>query len=127
MTQIKTTIGKVGFVFKDQWVEGESYDRLDIVSYNGSSYVSLIDDNDSSIENNTKWRLLVTKGEDGKAVYFHIRYSNDGGKTFTGNNGKDVGDWLGTYSDNISDDSTQISSYTWVKIKGNQGDTGKIP
>ena len=38
-------------------------------------------------------------GAAGKTSYFHIKYSNDGGKTFTGNNGEDVGDWMGTYVD----------------------------
>lgn len=32
-----------------------------------------------------------TNGTDGKTTYLHIKYSNDGGKTFTGNNGEDVG------------------------------------
>ena len=28
-----------------------------------------------------------TDGKDGKTSYFHVKYSNDGGKTFTGNSG----------------------------------------
>ena len=32
-----------------------------------------------------------TNGEDGKTSYLHIKYSNDGGVTFTGNNGEDPG------------------------------------
>ena len=30
-------------------------------------------------------------GTDGKTSYLHIKYSNDGGATFTGNNGEDPG------------------------------------
>lgn len=64
------------------------------------------------------------KGDDGKTAYFHVKYSNDGGKTFTGNSGEDVGDWLGSYTDNTEADSTSVGSYTWVKIKGEQGVQG---
>lgn len=65
------------------------------------------------------------KGDDGKTAYFHVKYSNDGGKTFTGNSGEDVGDWLGSYTDNTEADSTSVGSYTWVKIKGEQGIQGE--
>lgn len=34
-----------------------------------------------------------TNGTDGKTSYLHIKYSNDGGKTFTSNSGETVGDY----------------------------------
>ena len=61
------------------------------------------------------------KGTDGKTAYFHVKYSNDGGKTFTGNSGEDPGTYIGTYTDNTSADSTSVSKYTWVKIEGEDG------
>lgn len=63
-------------------------------------------------------------GQDGQTSYLHIKYSNDGGLTFTGNGGEDVGDWIGTYVDFIEEDSTSVSSYTWNKVKGEQGPQG---
>lgn len=63
-------------------------------------------------------------GADGKTSYFHVKYSNDGGKTFTPNNGEEVGEYIGTYSDFKIEDSTSVSDYTWAKIKGEQGDRG---
>ena len=63
-------------------------------------------------------------GATGKTTYFHVKYSNDGGKTFTSNSGETVGDYIGTYTDFVEADSTSVSSYTWVKIKGAQGDRG---
>ena len=63
-------------------------------------------------------------GATGKTSYFHVKYSNDGGKTFTANNGETVGDYLGTYTDFVEADSNSVSVYTWVKIKGNTGATG---
>lgn len=63
-------------------------------------------------------------GATGKTSYFHVKYSNDGGKTFTANNGETVGDYLGTYTDFVEADSNSVAVYTWVKIKGNTGATG---
>ena len=63
-------------------------------------------------------------GADGKTSYFHVKYSNDGGKTFTPNNGEEVGAYIGTYSDFKIEDSISVSSYTWAKIKGEQGERG---
>jgi len=62
---------------------------------------------------------------DTKASYFHIKYSNDGGTTFTANSGEDAGIYMGTYSDNIVADSTSVSAYTWVKAVGDQGIQGE--
>lgn len=63
-------------------------------------------------------------GTDGKTSYLHIKYSNDGGKTFTSYNGETVGTYIGTYTDFNPTDSHDVSSYTWAKIKGDQGTEG---
>lgn len=66
-------------------------------------------------------------GADGKTSYLHIKYSNDGGKTFTGNSGEDIGTYIGTCVDYVKDDPTSVGSYKWAKIKGEtgaKGDTG---
>lgn len=63
-------------------------------------------------------------GATGKTTYFHVKYSNDGGKTFTSDSGETVGDYIGTYTDFVEADSNSVSSYTWAKIKGPQGNTG---
>lgn len=63
-------------------------------------------------------------GTDGKTSYLHIKYSDDGGKTFTSNNGETPGNYIGTYTDFVADDSTTVSKYTWAKIKGDKGDKG---
>lgn len=65
-----------------------------------------------------------SNGEDGKTSYLHIKYSNDGGVTFTGNNGEDPGAWIGTYVDYNINDSDDPSDYKWTKIKGEPGITG---
>lgn len=63
-------------------------------------------------------------GVDGKTTYLHIKYSNDGGKTFTGNNGETVGDYIGVCTDYEHDDPTSVSAYTWSKTKGEPGKDG---
>ena len=63
-------------------------------------------------------------GADGKTPYFHVKYSDDGGKTFTSNGGETPGQYIGTYTDYTVSDSTSVSDYTWAKIKGNKGDNG---
>lgn len=63
-------------------------------------------------------------GADGKTYYLHIKYSNDGGSTFTGNNGEDSGDYIGVLTDLNPNDSTNPSDYKWSKIKGEQGAQG---
>lgn len=66
-------------------------------------------------------------GTNGQTTYFHLKYSNDGGKTFTSNNGEDVGDYFGTYTDFVKEDSDSVEDYTWVKIKGDDGKDGISP
>ena len=63
-------------------------------------------------------------GIDGKTTYLHIKYSNDGGKTFTANNGETVGDYIGVCTDFNANDPTSVSSYKWSKTKGDKGDKG---
>lgn len=65
-----------------------------------------------------------TNGTNGKTSYLHIKYSNDGGKTFTANGGEDVGTYIGTCVDYNSADPTTVGAYKWAKIKGETGATG---
>ena len=88
-------------------------------------------------------------GADGKTSYLHIKYSNDGGQTFSSNVGlrmagfkslrlmgnggfrftdsnlgEVAGEWIGTYVDYEPVDSTDVFRYKWVKVKGEQGNAG---
>lgn len=65
-------------------------------------------------------------GENGKQQYIHIRYSNDGGKTFTVNNGIVAGDWMGTYVDFNKQASGNVKDYDWVRVKGEPGEDATI-
>lgn len=64
-------------------------------------------------------------GADGTTYYLHIKYSNDGGATFTGNAGEDSGAYIGVLTDTNVNDSTDPKAYKWSKIKGDKGDQGQ--
>ena len=66
-----------------------------------------------------------TNGEDGKTSYLHIAYANSA----DGNTGFSVEDstnklYIGQYTDFNPGDSTDPSSYSWTKIKGDTGAQG---
>lgn len=68
-------------------------------------------------------------GENGKTSYLHIKYSNDGGITFTPQAGslapgETPGAYLGQYADFIEQDSNDVNDYKWVKIQGDTGPQG---
>lgn len=97
-----------------------------------SKYIGVYTDSNpasSTSPSSYKWSKLVgdqgIPGTNGKTSYLHIKYSNDGGKTFTATNGETVGTYIGTCTDYNSGDPTTVSSYTWAKIKGEQGIQGK--
>ena len=64
-------------------------------------------------------------GADGRTPYFHTAYADtaDGqlGFSTTNANGKL---YMGTCTDYIQSDPTDYRAYTWVKIKGEKGETG---
>jgi phage minor structural protein len=100
----------------------------------GAKYVGMQvsqNPNPSTVPADYDWTLVKgadgipgETGADGKTSYLHIKYSNDGGQTFTGNGGEDVGTWMGQYVDFTQADSTDVKKYTWSKIKGEDGKKG---
>lgn len=63
-------------------------------------------------------------GEDGQTSYLHIKYSDNGGLSFTSNNGEDPGDYIGQYTDFIQKDSDNPGDYTWSRTRGEAGTSG---
>ena len=66
-----------------------------------------------------------TNGENGQTSYLHIKYSNDGGTSFTSNSGETPGSYIGQYVDFVQQDSSDPSDYTWSKIQGETGPAGR--
>lgn len=63
-------------------------------------------------------------GAPGVSSYVHIRYSNDGGLTFTPDGGTSTGDYLGQLTSFNPIASNNPLDYVWKKITGN---TGPLP
>lgn len=70
------------------------------------------------------YEVTVSDLKDGKTQYLHVKYSNDGGNTFTENNGEDPGKWMGYYVDFTQVDSDNPGMYSWVKLEGPKGEQG---
>lgn len=66
-------------------------------------------------------------GASGITYYWHIKYSNDGGVTFTANNGETPGKFMGTLVDTTEMDSSNPSAYKWSQIRGEDGADGTSP
>lgn len=62
-----------------------------------------------------------TNGTNGKTSYLHIKYSNDGGASFTSNSGETPGKYIGQYVDFTQADSTNVNRYTWSLTQGEDG------
>lgn len=62
-----------------------------------------------------------TNGTNGKTSYLHIKYSNDGGASFTANSGETPGKYIGQYVDFVQNDSTNPSDYKWSLTQGADG------
>lgn len=69
-------LGKICPIFRGNWSSNETYDRLDVVTHNLISYVSLVTDNESEPSlSNQNWQL-VAKGATTQDVIAALRGSN---------------------------------------------------
>ena len=97
-------------------------------------YIGILVNTESSDSDNPKdyaWKdtqgqqgMPGEPGEDGRTTYLHIKYSDNGGLSFTANNGEDPGDYIGQYTDFEQMDSDNPEDYTWSRIKGESGTAG---
>lgn len=107
----------------------------------GCDYIGMyVDSNptDSTNPNDYRWTKFVGEdgrngsdgtpgkpGKDGRTPYLHIAYANspDGKQGFsvTESSGRD---YIGQYTDYTQSDSSDSSSYTWSRIKGEKGEQG---
>lgn len=62
-TVTRQVLGKVMITSKGEYDSSKSYEILDVVTYQGSSYLSKKYNNDSLPTNTNDWQLLAQKGE----------------------------------------------------------------
>lgn len=123
----KRIIGVYGDTGKDGAKGEDGYSPTATISKNGDTTTITIVDKTGTHTQTIKDGINGTPGKDGtngKTTYFHVKYSNDGGKTFTSNSGETVGSYIGTCTNYTEADPTAVGSYAWAKIKGEKGDTG---
>lgn len=123
----KRIIGVYGDTGKDGAKGEDGYSPTATVSKNGDTTTITIVDKTGTHTQTVKDGTNGTPGKDGingKTTYFHVKYSNDGGKTFTSNSGETVGSYIGTCTNYTEADPTTVGSYVWAKIKGEKGETG---
>ena len=71
---------------------------------------------DQGIQGNT--------GANGASAFFHIKYSNSMNPSSSADMNDTGGAYIGTYVDSIQADSSNPADYTWVLVKGSQGEKG---
>ena len=76
----------------------------------------------------TEWTTSENdrKGDPGKSSYTHVAYSNspNGNPCTLTPNGEKFA-YLGTYTDENEDASTDPARYVWAKVQGDKGDNGR--
>ena len=127
ITGLKGDKGETGASGKDGTNGKDGVSPTVSVSKSGNTTTISITDKTGTHTQTVKDGTNGTPGKDGtngKTTYFHVKYSNDGGKTFTANSGETVGSYIGTCTDYTEADPTTVGAYTWAKIKGETGNTG---
>lgn len=99
---VTTVLGKVAVTPKGVWSNSVAYEKLDVVSYNGSSYLSVQNVPAATPLSNTNyWLLLAQKGDTGNGIAsvaktgtsdltdtYTITYTDGSTDTFTVTNGE---------------------------------------
>lgn len=123
-------------IFRGAWNVGYTYYEGDEVTYTTPEgalvtyrYIYSQPSRGVNPTNTTFWQPVSrgipgTDGSDGHTTYLHIKYSNDGGRTFTANNGEMVGDYIGQCTDFNKLAPNNPSAYKWSKTKGKDGEPG---
>lgn len=101
----------------------------------GKEYVAIVPKTNQPVPSDDpddyagQWALIQgANGKNGDDAHVHMAYANsvDGKTDFTTDQNQAHNcDYLGTYSDNSSAQSTNPSDYTWQLIRGRQGETGQ--
>lgn len=61
-----TDLGKVGMTLKGEYNSATTYERLDVVTYQGSSYVLIVESATNQVPTNTSyWQGIASKGDQG--------------------------------------------------------------
>jgi hypothetical protein len=69
-------LGKITTTLEGDFNPSNVYERLDIVTFDGSSYISKIDNNNFPLTDTTAWQLSAKKGDTGADGTFILEYND---------------------------------------------------
>lgn len=134
-------LGKVAYLNKGAYNSETNYEVNDVVSFNGSSYVSMVNNNRGNLPTNTNYWSIVAlkgdKGDTGKAFVIEKTYQTIEAMVADYDN-MNVNDYV-MISGSIEDEKnatlwtkteTEVSPYKWVYLadfSGASGITGATP
>ena len=116
------------------YADGTAYQKGDIVTYSGSSYVARSDVPAGNAPTNaTYWQLLVAggvpgpAGANGQPSFVHVAYANsaDGSQAFVTGVANPGRTFIGIYTDATSAGSGDYHSYYWSRLTGQDGQAGQ--
>lgn len=116
-----TILGKVWINPRGEWQQG-TYARLDLVSYQGNSFISMVDNNTAQLTDATKWMVIAYKGAKG-----------DTGKTAKFEDGEgmalsaDAKPTVKMSQKGTDSEGNPIYTLSVGVPKGQKGDTGTTP
>lgn len=125
-----TDLGKVSIVPKGNYSASAQYERLDVVTDNGSAYISIRNGTGHSVSDTTYWYKLVGAGDGISSITgpvsvdnvdtYTINYGSGNTKTFTVTNGSSISGisktstsgLVDTYTITMNDGSTSTFTVT---------------
>jgi hypothetical protein len=74
---MSTDLGKISITLEGEYNASIVYSKLDMVTFNGSSYTSKKDNNTAPITDVTSWQLSAQKGDTGNVSTISFNINND--------------------------------------------------
>lgn len=68
-------LGKIGMTTEGEYDPDKTYQNLDVVSFQGSSYTSRIKNNKQPLNDSDAWQISALKGEKGDSA--NLEYNTD--------------------------------------------------
>ena len=117
-----TRISKIVPAVKGEWNASTTYDYLDVVQKDGSSWLARVSNTNVEPVSGDTWMLLAIRGDQGlkgDGSYLHVAYANsaDGITDFATSPVKGVVyTYIGSYCDYTKSASSSPSTYTWALL-----------
>lgn len=118
------TIGKIGMTLENEYVPGQTYEHLDVVTYQGSSYASKKDGNTSAPIITADWQKIAQKGDKGDQGFAGWQpYIVADTTAITGKTLLKLQDWIGGQgtkpTTNVGQWQTAAGGYTSIPSQAN--------